>query len=751
MKNLYKKTLAIFFASMFVIVMSGCDDEEKSSNDTHSEESSENYKIKGDVLGCVIDANGDPVSGAIATIGNISAKTDSDGCYSLGITLETMRSNSVTLPEFNQQIVHVEHEKFLDTFKFFKPTTNVVAGVIFDFGTYPLATDGTPPKDNGIVGNKFAKNMLIEGIDGKTNPFEVELSEYIELESSIKDDIFLSIKDINGTEIDSSLIDIDVTFDNAKNIISFKTSKAIDEGLFVTIRVPTRDMKDVNGNNIVSGKDATVLPFGDSFSDYWTFNVRIFTQGDMNAQTVLEYSQMDNDSLVENNGTYAQDIQVLEDMNDAYKNVLKYANNSGNSKTISMFNSGGALTASRMKALADAYVTDPTQSITNVINDVVRIKFKPTNAQNYSIKAYDENNLTINFTQLDEVVNATAKISNGNVDIENITDLSKDVELVLRGLDGDDNTQIVIVPLSTAGIAGEASVLVVKDNVNPTTSLQYSYDNSDDTSSEVVVSGGVVLSNIYGGSGETSNGEYEKTDLKTNYNIGSPYLNMTSRLLIDQNKTNQNSGLNILASTYTQDDYSAWTQSENTSRSIGIGFTEAINVNSNAVLKDSNLQTVSGLITNTVNTTDNIPVVSQYTGKTEDIAIVTVSNIFTLVNEHNGSIIDLSNRVKDLSGNIATNAKVILIDKVPPFIVSSDIDISDMKNSIITFSENIKSGNIDINGTICNIDDGNITNNIAKLDGCSYSSTGVAEIGFNNISDLNGNRNNSYKFKANIK
>lgn len=723
------------------LLLTGCGD----TNVTNSE--AQSYSISGDVKGCVEDLSNIPVEGASVSIGNVTGTTGADGCYSLNITITTMNSSDTAATNFAVQDVIVKHERFDDTLKSFTPTENVVAGVIWDFGTYALTDDGLSPQDDGIVDVLYANNMLKEGIDGSATAFEIKMSEYIDLADNINTNIILELKDADQN---TSTMDVTptVTFNAVDNILVINTSPAIPEGYYVTFRIPAEDIMDVNGNDVITGVDATVAPFGLSLTDYLSFNVRVFTEGDLNAETVTVYTQMDEDSGLATDEEYAADLTALETSNASFKNLVKYDLNDVNAKQISIFNNGGAITATRMQNLGDAYVTDPTAPTITVINDVLRIKFTPTNADNYLIKAYDDANNSVAITLVDESINATSNVVGGNIEVDTIVDLSVDVELAFRGVNATNSTTIAIVPMSAAGTRGTASTFIVKDNVAPTTSLQYSYDATDeDTSSTVNVTGGVVTSVLYGGSGELSNHEDITTTINTLYTVGTPYLDMTNALLFDQNATTV--GTNSLASPYTANDYTVWIGSAE--RSIGIGFTEQIDINGTATLTKSDASDASSLITATINTVDNLPVTNNNApGNEEHIAIVTVDNIFTLVNEHNGSVVDLTSITTDLAGNAASSAKVILVDKVAPYIVSSSIDSTDMANSTITFSENVVAGTISIAGTPCIINTADITLNEVSLATCAAPVAGTQSIDFSLMSDANGNTNLTHIYNATV-
>ena len=723
------------------LLFTGCGD--NTTNVTTSE--AQSYSISGDVKGCVVDTAGNPVAGAEVTLGNVSSKTDADGCYALRIKIVTMNSQDAAATIFADQEVLVTHERFLDTPMHFTPTENVVAGVIFDFGQYPLLTDLNPPKDTGIIDAPYANNMLIDGIDGRTKPIELQLSEFVDLADTISSDTIIELSDENQNPITSS-VTATVSFDGTNNVLAVKTSESITAGYYVTVRIPANAITDVNDNPVTSGVDATVVAYGPSATNYLTFVARIYLAGDANVNPVPALSQMDADSGLLDGESYDEALSALETANSTFKNAYKSDTNSIASRVMYNYNYGGTLSSNRMKNLADAYISDPTTASTSVITDTLRIKFTPSNADHYEVKVLDDNNATITINNVLEVVNAT--VSNLNTTVTLIADSVTDVELAVNGsLNASAPARVVVTPFGTNGIAGVATILDIKDNVAPTTSLQYSYGGSDDTSSQITTSGGVVTSVLYGGSGELSNPEDNATNPSTLYTIGTPYLEMTVDLLTDQNATTADTGMNALPSPYTATQYAAWVADSNSSRAFGVGFTEPINISGNATLTRVDGSSASTLITNTVNTVDNLPVFSSI-GLTEDIAIVTVSNIHTLGNDHNGSVLDLTAVTTDLSGNPAAVAKVILVDKMPPMIVSAAISDINATASTITFSEVVTtaSASLTVGGATCTIDNNATTVNLT----CSTLPSATGIISSSNVIDSNGNTQNNRGYVYNF-
>ncbi len=742
-----KKLIGAVSLTAAAVLYSGCGDT-GDTNVTNTTVEAQSFSISGDVKGCVVDTAGDPVKGAKVSLGNVNGVTDADGCYALNIKIVTMNSHDSAATQFADQTVLVTHERFLDTTRSFRPTENVIAGVIYDFGEYHLDTDLAAPNDQGIIDAPYANNMLLEGINGRSKPFELQLSEYVDLADTISQDTIITLKDETGQDV-SSTTTATVRFDGGTNILSVTTSESISAGYYVTVRIPAAAITDVNGNTITSGTDAQVLSYGPSATDYLTFTVRVYLQSDATINPVTNLSQMDKDSGLLEGETYDEALSALETVNASFNNLVKSDATSVNARRIYNYNQGGTLTASRMADLADAYISDPTVSSVSVTPNTVRVKFTPSSADHYEVKVLNENNNSVNINLI-ETTNATATINSTIVTLKDTTAL--DVELALSNIDANSMARLVVTPFGASGTPGDATYLDLKDNVKPTTSLQYSYQYNDaDTNSTVTTSGGVITAKIYGGSGELSNPDGNSTDPQTVYKIGTPYLEMYPQLLSDQNVTTADTGKNFLPSSYTAADYTAWVADANSSRSFGVGFTEAINISGKARLTRANGTSADTLITDTVNTQDNQAVISSVY-RSEDIAIVSVSNIHTLVNEHNGSILDLTAVTTDLSGNSAAVAQVILVDKVPPYIVQADINASDLSGSTITFNENVAPGSLTIDNTVCNIPDTNITAMTVTLDSCgNLTQNPTASIVFSNMPDLNGNQGTPNNFETEVK
>ena len=730
-------------------IMTGCSDSYKlDTANANVNSDTGKYSVTGLVKGCVYEDldstlyaasgfktigfafnSGNPVVGADVTIGAVTGKTDSDGCYALNVNYNTTTTDETN---YSGKVV-VEYPGFQKNTQTFE-TEHILAGVMFDFGFYGLDRDTTAPHDRGMVGITYVDGMLSDGIDGITKPFQLLLSEEVQLSSTISENTVIEVYDADATELDLG-ITATVTFDSNTNVLSVKTSEAIDEGLYVRILIPQDAVTDFASNIVVSGTDDTnVGAEGDALTDYLTFGAVVFKESSLMAGAVASVTQMDEDDVVDDGDAdlmYSYALRDLAIANPTFKNAVKHDEYSVSGGLISNFNNDES---DRVEDLANAYFG----SGVSVFSDVLRFKFTPTNANYYIIKAYSEDGDAVSFDYLADSANAEVNNVDDDFSVKLRAtymsdmlraDSTADIEVAL-GLNisgvASQEYSIKITPYSIDGVAGTAIVKTVKDNVLPTASLQYSYDTSDGV--VVSVSGGVqpVTEEIYGGSGEISNSTEAQADDNTTYSFGLPILDMTYNLLADKNATLDNGNTDLPAD-YNASEYTAWKALNGTARSFGVGFTEQVtnvtDASSEVVL--TNVEVNSTTINSIYNNAGN-----------EELVIVTVADIFAMVNDENGSKITLN--VTDLAGNTATSS-VLLNDKVQPFIVSADLNVS----KTITFSENIKDANTTINITglgNVNVSDVNITTNTITLDN-NESVLGLTRpysIRFDGT-DLNGN------------
>ena len=659
-------------------------------------------KVTGNVIGCLTDndtVDEDPIVGATITIGDASATSGEDGCFAVKVTVMNGADewNSLDRP------YKIIHDKYEDVEGVFEQRAETVAGILADLGIIVMDEDESQPRLTGVNDVMYAGNMLKEGIDGKKKPIELRLDEKVILADDINDQITIELFDpaTGALVAQTTPITATATVDSTGRTLSIRTSEAITEGYYVGIQIPVSTVRDAAGNELteeIDGEHAEVNPVGANYVDTLEIWVRIFKEADLAATAITMIEQADTDTSDDQfgeDGGYAEVMTALETANGAFKNIAKNDESDPNALAITNFNNTNT---DSLRDLARKITGDNGITIASDIR--AKIKFTPTNANYYIVKAYDENNDSIALSAPEGTNHSTGlgdiDVSSGRVTLSPDMENPGDIEVIIGGLDPAMENTVVVTPYSATGSAGTAVVLAVKDNVAPTAALQYSYDMNDDGStSESTTTGGVTAS-IYGGSGELSNGT-EADTTATTYDIGTPYMEMTVNLLVDHNATevdlgNQNG--NMLPSTYTASDYTAWIADINSSRTFGVAFTEPVNVSGTPTLTKVDNTTVTGLITSATNVQDNEMV------NGEHLALVTVNNIHTLVNEHNGSTLDLTAITTDLAGNAAVNGKVVLLDKVESFIVSaSGVDYNSTSSSVDGIFSLSEALSPDVNGS----------------------------------------------------
>ena len=733
------------------LLMTGCNDT-GDTNVTITEPDS--YTIEGDVNGCVVastsvdslfEGENIDLSGVKVSVGNQSAITGEDGCFSIDDVTITELNTITTSDTSTTFTANFEKDGYDDTSQVITVTNTVVGGVLATLVEQTMiASDIASPEIVSLsVYQVQAGIMLIVGVDGLVNPIIVDMSENVTLANGLNDGIVITqTVDANGTVVDNPVAlstTVTTSFNATDNELSISTSDALEAGAVYDIAVPVQQVMDIQTNYLVDNGFTDASTDADGI-DFVSFDVMIFSQSNNEAEAPTNLVQMveDINSLKED----SLGLQEARTANETFSNVAKDEPNN-----VYMYNKSNLLGAEESvdNLLNEILVDDGV--VYDVIQNAARIQFTPSNAAYYEVSAIrtDTNATVTNLVSIG-LLNATATDNNTTIKVE--ADGTDAVELVMTNLPVDADSlpvevKVIVTPYSFSDVNGTVAELTLGDNVKPTTSLQYSYntdDGTDSTYSPGVISADVIEA-IYGGSGELANAtsDEQNTSTSTVYTIGTPYLELTIGLLQDQNGTDV-SPISLPAN-YTASDYATF--SADLSRSFGVGFTEAINV-SVATLDGSS----SALIDSVTNTENNEMVTG--TAGDENIAVVSTTNIMTLANENNASILSFTNAV-DLSGNAADKAEVVLVDKVPPFVVSADINASDVNASSVTFSENIKAGSIDIGPATCIINDMWISGKVVQLDGCvGIVQNASTTVDFSLMPDENDNTNNNFTFDANV-
>ncbi|MEA2072040.1 MAG: hypothetical protein U9O86_00475 [Campylobacterota bacterium] len=744
------------------VLMTGCGDAGDTTTTTVSDNNT--YVIAGDVNGCVdtltspdslFEGENLELSGVKVSVGNQSALTDATGCFSINdVSIRELNTNDAADDRKTTITAIFEKDGYTTKSENNLVDNTVVGGVLITLDTVTMvATDATSPEIMKVSESLVQSGiMLIEGTDGLENPITVVMNENVTLLNGLNEGVtIVKTVDSNGTAVVAPIAletTVTTSFAATNKELSISTSDALESGAVYSIAVPVQQVTDIQTNFLVDNG------YTDDYTDengvdYVSFDVMIFSQSNNEALAPTALNQMAEDinSLRED----SLGLQKVRIANETFSNVAKDEPNNvymfNKSSSIADFNLG-VFATSVQNLLNQTLVDDGTTY--SVVQNAARIQFTPSNANYYEVSAIrTDTNVSIGLTELNgTALNAT--VTDLEEDLRVDADGTAPVELVLTNLPVDTDglpveVKVTVTPYSFTDVNGTVAELTIGDNVKPTTALQYSYDDNDDTDS--TYSGGVlsgeIIAAIYGGSGELSNGTADDNISTSDpvYTIGTPYLELKTKLLDEQNATST-SPIN-LPTHYTASEYATF--SADLSRSFGVGFTEAVNVSAATLVGDT-----AGVISSVANTQDN-EVINVAFGGAENIAIVSTTNIMKLANDYNASILSFTNAV-DLNGNAADKAEVILVDKIPPFVVSADINSSDVNSSTVTFSEVVKAGSINISGINCFINDVYISGKVIQLDGCNYTglAAGSNTINFSGMSDENANTNSTYTFDANV-
>jgi hypothetical protein len=345
--------------------------------------------------------------------------------------------------------------------------------------------------------------------------------------------------------------------------------------------------------------------------------------------------------------------------------------------------------------------------------DVARVSFTPSNASDYMYRI-ERNGIALNTDiVIDSQSSPDAKSTDtgvGTGTIEPQTDSSvadfqaTAIAFTVSGVNPGD--MIYIQSMDDFGNPGSETSITLADNVPVTTSLQDSYGEQDLTSSS-------VYGSHYGNGGELSN-------LGDQALIGVPLLNINAGMLSDQgavptaptldslfagNKEDSatNSAYITAGNTYDSTAYTAWSAAPQ--RTIGVSFTE--NVAWVTPLTSNNMKPAAGAANSPATTAtaglsawgimNDVTETSDEQAINVDLAVVTVSNIFTLgnVDGQNARDINFNDVVTDPAGNLSTNAnaKVVINDALPPImtqaVYSKDATTNEPEITL-TFNEVVK-------------------------------------------------------------
>ena len=542
-------------------------------------------------------------------------------------------------------------------------------------GTHIVVSDNINPRVVSITGQIDGSVSRVMLEDDIRNNFVVNFSEILAFAVDFPDNDFTksvivkagprgALRDINVTKIDIGANKRSIIITLASDL---KKGEDLDINLLIT------DFKDTAGN-FLALNPAAAVNYDVPRTQIVRLQAQIFQDLNTKAPAVTDKGQLTEDTRFEtiddNDAGILSTIPAFNDVYDANQNNI-----------ISQLNARGS--AVRLQKLGRIAVNTLT-----VLEDEARIIFTPSEASRYRISytsVNGSNDITpkINPTK---IIGATLMpLTSVEKYVEVVASSKAPIEMVIERVNslGD---KIVITPLDDLGYAGTFKTITLTDKVEPTTVIQRAYNIAGARTTV----GGIVS---FGEGGELSKiGEVS---------AGTPYLPITACLLDNLTATgavlngrnspdyNYEKELFIfnkdidntdpaekISNAYDSTAYPLM----NTSRIVGVAFSE--NISGTTISPKYN--GTSGLLTkfevnNDVSIDDNhINGVNNV-----DLIDMSVSNVITLATKDHNSIIDYAG-IKDVSGNTATVAKVVIQDKMPPFVTKAGYDGTTVS---ITFNE----------------------------------------------------------------
>lgn len=474
----------------------------------------------------------------------------------------------------------------------------------------------------------------------------------------------------------------------------------LTDGEFLDINLLTSDFKDAAGNFLTVGAP---VAYDFAGAQVTRLQYQAFNDLNDNANSVETVAQQ----TVDTHGTI-NDAALLQNANNAFADVV----DSGTpDNTIWQMNSavdndvdGVADAEARLTALGTAALG----AAVTMVTDVPRVTITPSGAAAYNFKLtrnnVDQNLAFANFTVQGGATVATP--TNGAVNANGTTttlltpaspaDVTPVEFIVTTASNIRPGDVVTITPIDDLGYVGTPTTLTIADNVAPTTVLQRSYGLGNDTNL-----GNTVVK--FGDGGELAESAGSIT-------VGTPYLRVTAGLLDNENaagatvtgvipsdnlldtelfaKNTVNtttsaayiSGLPVYDTTA----WTAFTASPSLTRTIGVAFSENIDLNGITPATTNIASTLSGwTLNNDVTINDgNGPV-------NVDLINFTVDNVMNFANNDHLGVIDFAG-IKDAAGNEATaesNAKVVVADTMPPFVTEASFDGISV---VMTFNEPIR-------------------------------------------------------------
>ena len=627
-------------------------------------------------------------------------------------------------------------------------------GVVNNLGTVAVemieSIDQENPWVTGVNGvlasNEAVRGMLNDDLDG-TQGLVIKFSEPMDT----------AALDTNSVIVVTDEAHISATAAYAADgmSVTVTTATAIPVGTDFRILLLVDDFRDTGANEHSEGNDLVVNNAANDTTVDYDFNetvagatyieLRLKTFEEPNrsgdavtvAQESVDAFVVDRVDLIQDLSTSFNDVDGIENAVD----LIKYNPALPGTPTAVAYDGSGIqqLNAEddddmdtdidvegRLEDLADEQLSESGVGGTlSVEADVARINFAHVNASSYRVL------VTRSAANID-IVGATA-VSIGSVfgvdgDIATVThddsiafEFEPDTDipsiaLILKGVEPGDN--VTVVSMDDFGIAVNTSTaLTLIDNVPPTTILQTSYDWGDEVVASVVPDFG-------------DGGELSQTGSKS---AGAPYLAITPRLLTtpdwagdsdiaayresvfandttgalnelfignqtDTDAASATFGDRILSTgdaTYDSIAFAAYIAGD-LSRTVGVAMSEDVAL--------TGTPTTTGISATIDNYTVHNDVTQQDDGDVNnvDLVQVDVSNVLTLANTDFDGEIDFSAAMTDTAATpvAATNAnaKVVIQDRMPPFVSSASYDGDTMT---VNFNESVsveEGDELEING-----------------------------------------------------
>ena len=548
---------------------------------------------------------------------------------------------------------------------------------------------------NGTLGDTATRQMLEDDV---RKTFVINFSEKMNIEND-KDYTSSVIVKAGMDEMQMGDIEATITIAADNKSITVELTNELSDAEFLDINLLVTDFKDIAGNFVAEAAagQAPDIAYDTLSSSGRVLKLKLQGFNDINteAPAVEVLAQQDTDA-----NTTPKDFEELQSKSNAFKDV---ENDTG---YIEQMNSNTSDTAQRLSALGSVIADDSV----SVLGSTARVTFTPTGAASYVleiVRAGVEQALTATDIKVegdDTVATLLNKTSTALLLIPTDTTSLSPIEFVISDGVSEVGDDVRITPLDELDYMGTPTNVTLVDNVAPTTVLQYAYGLGDNSnSSDTVVQ--------YGRGGEISENSGSKL-------VGTPYLPVTPGLLDNLDKkgnalkaTSTDNGAdqklgyeignkNTINTTtkkpyidgkesaqYDTAGWAAFNTDASLARTVGIAFSEDIDLNGMTKPAYNGTVTVNNAVVN-----NNVVKTSRYNPTItidEDLINVHVSNVIKLANIDNRSVVDFTG-IKDAAGNTATassNAKVVVLDKMPPLVTSAKYDA---KNIILTFNEAVR-------------------------------------------------------------